>query len=237
VSFNNSFTAVTGATYTAAQYNTHVRDNLTAIWVYTTAGDISYATGATTLARLGIGAAGAILRSTGSAPAWLAIGSTYQVLKVASGLPSWATLLEKCSVYKTSNQSYSTGVAADVTFDSEVVDDGNWHNPASNPERITVAVAGLYVAWATVRFVKSSGGSGSFPIEAYIRKNGSTETGNRARPDFTIDANPKEFALGGIPFSMAANDYINLNVKQSSGGSGNITGAAGETSLALYRLT
>lgn len=70
MAFNNSFTAVTGATYTAAQYNTHTRDNLTAIWVYTTAGDISYASSATTLARLAIGANGSYLESTGSAPQW-----------------------------------------------------------------------------------------------------------------------------------------------------------------------
>ena len=58
------------ATYTAAQYNTHTRDNFTAIWVYTTAGDIAYATSATTLARLGIGSVGQIVYSTGSAPVW-----------------------------------------------------------------------------------------------------------------------------------------------------------------------
>jgi hypothetical protein len=58
------------ATYTAAQYNTYTRDNLTAIWVYTTAGDLAYATGATTLARLGIGSNGSYLESTGSVPQW-----------------------------------------------------------------------------------------------------------------------------------------------------------------------
>lgn len=72
MSFNNSFTAVTGATYTAAQYNTHTRDNLTAIWVYTTAGDIAYATSATALARLGIGA------------------NTTTVLMPAAGVPTWS---------------------------------------------------------------------------------------------------------------------------------------------------
>lgn len=71
MAFNNSFTAVTGATYTAAQYNTYVRDNLTSIWVYTTAGDLAYATGSTTLARLAIGANGYLLSSTGSAPQWV----------------------------------------------------------------------------------------------------------------------------------------------------------------------
>jgi hypothetical protein len=71
MSFNNGFTAVTGATYTAAQYNTHVRDNFTAIWVYTTQGDIAYATGGASLSRLGIGAAGYQLFSNGSAPVWV----------------------------------------------------------------------------------------------------------------------------------------------------------------------
>lgn len=71
MAFNNSFTAVTGATYTAAQYNTHTRDNFSAIWAYTTAGDIVYATSSTALARLGIGTAGYILGSSGSAPLWV----------------------------------------------------------------------------------------------------------------------------------------------------------------------
>lgn len=70
MSFNNSFTAVTGATYTAAQYNTHVRDNFTAIWVYTTAGDMAYATSGTSLARFGIGAADTVIQSNGSVPSW-----------------------------------------------------------------------------------------------------------------------------------------------------------------------
>lgn len=70
MSFNNGFTAVTGATYTAAQYNTYTRDNLTAIWVGTTAGDMDYYSSSTAKARLAIGTAGQILMSNGSAPGW-----------------------------------------------------------------------------------------------------------------------------------------------------------------------
>lgn len=75
MAFDNSYTAVTGATYTAAQYNTYTKGNFTAIWVYTTAGDIVYATSSTALARLGIGAAKSILGSNGSAPIWTGFGS------------------------------------------------------------------------------------------------------------------------------------------------------------------
>src|SRR5688572_4047794 len=81
MSFNNSFTAVTGATYTASQYNTHVRDNFTAVWVYTTAGDIAYATSATALARLPIGAVGNFMGSSGSALRWVD-GTRYASLPI-----------------------------------------------------------------------------------------------------------------------------------------------------------
>lgn len=79
-----------------------------------TIGDTLYAGSSTTLAKLGIGSSGQLLRSTGSAPAWstasfpvtavagdlmygsasnvwstLAIGSTNGILHVAAGLPSW----------------------------------------------------------------------------------------------------------------------------------------------------
>lgn len=72
MAFNNTFTAVVGATYTAAQYNTYVRDNLTAVWVYTTAGDIVYATSATALARLGKPSIDSVLSMGNSGvPSWL----------------------------------------------------------------------------------------------------------------------------------------------------------------------
>jgi len=64
------FTAVTGATYTAAQYNTNTRDTLSELCVFSTAGDLMYASGAYTLARLGIGTDGKYLGANGSAPAW-----------------------------------------------------------------------------------------------------------------------------------------------------------------------
>ena len=109
MAYSSGFTAVTGATYTAAQYNTNTRDNFTAIWVYTTAGDIAYATGATTLARLGIGAAGAILKSTGSAPAWLAIGANGYHLEVSGGAPVWGAFYRYMSFLLNSDVALNAG--------------------------------------------------------------------------------------------------------------------------------
>lgn len=65
-------TVANGDSWSAAQQNTYLRDNIEAVWPYTTAGDLSYASAANQLARLGIGAAYKLLRtnSAGNAPEW-----------------------------------------------------------------------------------------------------------------------------------------------------------------------
>lgn len=73
MAFTSPMTAVTGATFTAAQFNTHVRDNLNALWVVTAAGDIVYATGSDTLARLAKPSVDSLLEMGSSGvPSWLA---------------------------------------------------------------------------------------------------------------------------------------------------------------------
>lgn len=79
--------------WTSSQHNTYIKDNLTALWPYTTAGDTAYATAANTLGRVAIGAAGAINYSTGSAPAWKAIGAAGQFLGVSGTSPTWSPLV------------------------------------------------------------------------------------------------------------------------------------------------
>lgn len=66
------FTAVTGATITAASHNTGYRDNLNAIWVYTAAGSIAYSTSSSALAELLKGPAYQLLRMNAgvTAPEW-----------------------------------------------------------------------------------------------------------------------------------------------------------------------
>lgn len=109
MAFDNNFTAVTGATYTAAQYNTHTRDNFTAIWVYTTAGDIAYASSASALARLAL-TVGGLLMGGASAPEYLAnvangvlmggasapayvLGSAYTFMKSNGSAASFGSLI------------------------------------------------------------------------------------------------------------------------------------------------
>lgn len=66
----------------AALMNTHIRDNLLAseAAVVTTAGDLAYATGANTLARLAKGTSGHRLQVASGVPAWASVGATQPLL-------------------------------------------------------------------------------------------------------------------------------------------------------------
>jgi hypothetical protein len=83
-------TWVSGETLTAALLNTHLRDNLleTAPAKVTTAGDLTYATGANALARLGI-TNGGVLKGGASAPSWIAPGAAGAILTISGGAPAW----------------------------------------------------------------------------------------------------------------------------------------------------
>lgn len=75
MAFTSVATVVTGQTYLASDYNTYIKDNMAALWPFTTAGDTAYASAATSLARLAIGAVGQIYRvnAAGAAPEWGAL--------------------------------------------------------------------------------------------------------------------------------------------------------------------
>lgn len=81
---------VTGQTYSAANFNTHIRDNINGIWVLTTAGDMLYATSSSAAARLAL-VPGGVLYGGASAPAWLATPAATSMLKKNSGTdpPVW----------------------------------------------------------------------------------------------------------------------------------------------------
>lgn len=91
MAFDNSYVAVTGATYAAADYNTYTRGNFTAIWVGTTAGDMEYYSSATAKTRVAKGTAKQawMMNSGATAPEWndiFPVGSIY--MSVVSTNPS-----------------------------------------------------------------------------------------------------------------------------------------------------
>lgn len=189
MAFNNSFTAVVGATYTAAQYNTHVRDNFTAVWVYTSAGDIVYASSSTTLARL-------------------AKGTAYQHLRMNVGAtaPEWGGYIAG-KAKRTSNQSILNASPINVQFDSAPFSRlVTWSG--SDNTKLTIGASGLFFYGFTFSF---DGGSGY--REANILKNGSALLETR------IATAAGETTLHGVSDEEEFNsgDYLQLQVKHNQG--------------------
>ncbi len=219
---------VTGQTYSAANYNTQVRDNINGIWVCTAAGDMIYATGASAAARLAL-VTGGILYGGASAPAWLAKPASVGILKNnTTGIPAWITggnaydvlrrnaantdfefaspALATCVVKHSADFSYTSGM---VAWDTDVLDTPGWHNPSSNNSRITVGEAGIYIAGVMFTYYEATGGA----IERRIinlQKNGSTLTEGRFSTIQIRDG--VSGTLGGVtpPLSLIAGDYIEV---------------------------
>lgn len=77
MAYNTVPTVATGNSWSAAQHNTYIRDNFTALWPYTTAGDIAVASSASALSRLPKGVDGTALKMVSGSPAW-AVDTTLQ---------------------------------------------------------------------------------------------------------------------------------------------------------------
>lgn len=75
MAFSTVPTVATSDSWTASQHNTYIKDNFAAVWVGTTAGDMDYYTSSTAKTRLAIGTSYQLLRSTGSAPAWVSFST------------------------------------------------------------------------------------------------------------------------------------------------------------------
>jgi len=74
MSFSSVPLLATGDWIDAAWGNTYWRDNFAALWPYTAAGDVPYATGATSLTKLAKPSVDSVLKNTSSGvPSWLAL--------------------------------------------------------------------------------------------------------------------------------------------------------------------
>ncbi len=123
-------TFVAGQPLTAAQMNTYVRDNLnaTSAGVVTTAGDLTYATGANALARLAIGTANQTLRTNAgaTAPEWAnanqqlsatVLGSAAHSFDISGISGAYSTLLIKA--YLRGDQTGANTVVAQLTLNND----------------------------------------------------------------------------------------------------------------------
>lgn len=190
MAWTTPFTAVTGATITAASHNTSYRDNLNTLWVYTTAGDIAYASSSSVLSRL-------------------AIGTDFQVLRATGGLPVWSKPLPGALVRSTVGLFAQNNTDSAQTYDTLVYDDlGMWN--AGTPTRLTAPATGVYLVGGFQELPNAS--SGAFNVRIMV--NGSYNVAAHGTGyTSVVYANP--FAVTDLNL----NDYIEMRTTQNSGGS------------------
>ena len=159
-------TAVTGQVYLAASWNTEVKDNMAALWPFTTAGDISYATSGTTLGRLGIGSAAQVLTVETGVPKWKTptsgttlqdvypVGSVYMSTSATSpattfGFGTWSAVQGRMLIGADGTYTGgSTGGAATVTLSAAEMPvhthTQNAHNHTQDAHQHTVGMTLTY---------------------------------------------------------------------------------------------
>lgn len=118
-----------------------------------------------------------------------------------------------CRIYDSNaTQSIDSSASTAVTFDSERWDTDGLHSTSSNTSRITFQRSGKYVVGGNVRWDNNATGLRSVAI----RLNGSTFL---AYTQDTVVADSEEYQQVSCLYDFSVDDYIELVVYQTSGGS------------------
>lgn len=193
-------TVANGDSWSAAQHNTYLRDNIEALWPYTTQGDLAYASAANQLSRLAKPSVDSVLKNTsGGVPSWLAISE----------------ILSFASVYHNTTQSVSSGTPTVLAFNAEYSDLQGWHDNVTANGRITVNANGLYQASCYLQYA-AVGGSGFYWDTVELLRNGTAVARDRRKQE--VDAYDKMFSITFPIFEASAGNYFQIQFEQNSGG-------------------
>ena len=181
----------------------------------TTKGDV-YTRDASAVARLPVGTEGQYLRARAAESTGLKWEAAPPVGEGASA----------ARAYKDTTQSIPDTTLTALTWGAEDFDTDAYHSTITNTSRFTAAVAGKYAVNATVQWDSNTSGA----RELYVVVNGAT--GNK------IAGSVLPAAAGLVQnvvatLDLAANDYVEFYVRQTSGGARD----AGPSASPIGRIT
>lgn len=132
-------------------------------------------------------------------------------------------LIDNCQLYRSSLVTVVTATPTVLGWDAESFDGNGLHSLVTNPSRITIKKAGVYLLVSKVNWDTNATGN---RIQRF-KKNGSTIS------SLTLVANAEEYNFLYFA-SLAVGDYVELEVEQDSGV--NLDLAATDTQFGLCLL-
>lgn len=120
-------------------------------------------------------------------------------------------------VYNDANISIDHNTLTALTFNTERYDTASFHSTSSNTSRLTAPTAGLYIIGGSAQFAVNATGR----RRVSIRLNGTTEIAVQ-EPAVDADAAINWSAALSTSYELAASDYVELLVFQTSGGALNV---------------
>lgn len=139
---------------------------------------------------------------------------TLYLLSVVGAAPAPA-LFKGSKGARSTNQAVADSTDVALSFDQNYYDAGSYLSPGGTPTRLTPTEGGYYQAGGSIVWASAAGGLRSISV----RKNGTDIFGTSEYPD--APAGPIKMTLD-IPLIMSAGDYIEIVVRQESGGSLNV---------------
>ncbi len=143
-----------------------------------------------------------------------------------------------CRLSKGANQTIGTSSFVAVTFgtgDNEEEDTDGYHNPSSNPERITVPAGldGKFHPSAQVVFAANTTGA-RYALIYHKSSGGTLKNRAEATAFAATDSLATNFLVDMGVVEAVAGDYFYLEVYQVSGGNLNLLSIAGGTGTPFY---
>ncbi len=133
--------------------------------------------------------------------------------------------------FHSATQSIANNTFTVVALNSEDFDTDTMHDPSTNNERITFTTAGKYIVCANIGWNPDAGGGWR---ELNIRKNGSSWWLFHTIDSTTNDANTIQSTSAVGDF--AADDYIEIRVRQNSGNSVNLLAGSNNISFSAAKI-
>lgn len=184
--------------------------------LFTTIGDLVYASAVSNPARLAAVASGQVLtaQGVGAAPAWAASGFT-----------------SRMRAYRSPDvQSIPDGIWTKVQLNNEDFDNLNEFDPVTN-YRFTATAAGGYLIIGSVYWLANGVAGGQ--AETALYKNGAATTRGRIH---AVTLNDADTSTAVDILVLAVSDYVELFCYQASGGADDVYGNSLTTYMSIMRL-